>query len=147
MLLELICGVMIPVLVGGTVHYDAGIASSVIGAAPCNIAAAFERERPTTSVLVPQLLALYTAQLAAAGRRPPESLRFVAVGGAPLPPALAAAAAKLGIPVYEGYGLSECCSVVAVNRPGASRRGRSAARCQALASRSRTAKSSSRGRR
>ena len=72
MLLELICGVMIPVLVGGTVHYDAGIASSVIGASPCNIAAAIERERATTTVLVPQLLALYTAQLAAAEGRAPE---------------------------------------------------------------------------
>jgi long-subunit acyl-CoA synthetase (AMP-forming) len=25
---------------------------------------------------------------------------------------------QLGIPVHEGYGLSECCSVVAANRPG-----------------------------
>ncbi len=123
MLLEAICGIMIPVLVGGTVHYDTAIARSVTSGAPGNVAEAFERERPTTSVLVPQLLALYAGQLAASGKRPPESLRFVAVGGAPLPAAYAAAAAKLGIPVYEGYGLSECSSVVSVNRPGAARLG------------------------
>ena len=30
---------------------------------------------------------------------------------------------RLGIPLFEGYGLSECCSVVALNRPGATRAG------------------------
>lgn len=123
MLLEAICGIMIPVLVGGCVHYDGEVAESVATGTAANIAAAFERELPTTSVLVPQLLALYISQLAASGKRPPESLHFVAVGGAPLPPEHAAAATKLGIPVYEGYGLSECASVVSVNRPGASRAG------------------------
>jgi long-subunit acyl-CoA synthetase (AMP-forming) len=39
------------------------------------------------------------------------------VGGAPVPKQIANAAWSLGIPVHEGYGLSECCSVVAVNRP------------------------------
>jgi len=55
--------------------------------------------------------------------RAPESLRFVAVGGAPAPEALVEAAWALGIPVFEGYGLSECCSVVALNRPGARKNG------------------------
>jgi long-chain acyl-CoA synthetase len=123
MLLEIICGIITPVLVGGSVHFDAAIARSVASGTPANIAEAFEAARPTTSVLVPQLLALYAAQLSISGKRPPESLRFVAVGGAPLPAALNAAATKLGIPVYEGYGLSECASVVAVSRPGASRAG------------------------
>ncbi len=123
LLLELICGIVIPVLVGGSVHYDGAAAQSVGVGAPCNIAEAFERARPTTSVLVPQLLALYAGQLMAAGERPPKELRFVAVGGAAVPPALAQAARQLGIPAYEGYGLSECASVVAVNRPGASREG------------------------
>ena len=123
LLLELICGIVIPVLVGGSVHYDGAAAQSVGVGAPCNIAEAFERTRPTTSVLVPQLLALYAGQLMASGERPPKELRFVAVGGAAVPPALAQAARQLGIPAYEGYGLSECASVVAVNRPGASREG------------------------
>ncbi len=123
LLLELICGIMIPVLVGGSVHYDGSMAQSVGAGALCDIAEAFERAKPTTSVLVPQLLALYAGQLAAAGVRPPAGLRFVAVGGAAVPPALARSARHLGIPVYEGYGLSECASVVAVNRPGAGRDG------------------------
>ena len=45
------------------------------------------------------------------------SLRFVAVGGATVPPALLKAAWAAGLPVYEGYGLSECASVVALNTP------------------------------
>jgi long-subunit acyl-CoA synthetase (AMP-forming) len=36
---------------------------------------------------------------------------------------LSSAAMRLGVPLFEGYGLSECCSVVAVNRPGATRTG------------------------
>src|SRR6202035_5482957 len=42
----------------------------------------------------------------------------VAVGGAPVPRQVADMAWGVGIPVHEGYGLSECCSVVALNRPG-----------------------------
>ncbi|MBT3810968.1 MAG: AMP-binding protein, partial [Rhodospirillaceae bacterium] len=39
-------------------------------------------------------------------------------GGAPVAPWLAQAAWEAGIPVHEGYGLSECTSVVALNRFG-----------------------------
>ena len=56
-------------------------------------------------------------QLTAAQKRAPADLRFVAVGGAAVPAAVARNARALGIPVYEGYGLSECASVVAVNTP------------------------------
>ena len=114
---------MIPVLVGGPVHYDGDVARNAGAGIASNIAEAFERARPTTSVLVPQLLGLYALQLMAAGKRPHEELRFVAVGGAAIPPILAQGARLLGIPVHEGYGLSECCSVVSVNRPGACREG------------------------
>jgi long-subunit acyl-CoA synthetase (AMP-forming) len=123
MLLEIICGIMIPSLVGGAVYYERAVAESVGSGHASDVLGAFERTKPTTSVMVPQLLALYVAQLLAAGKRPPESLRFVAIGGAPLPPAIAVAAQRLRIPAYEGYGLSECASVVAVNCPEASRAG------------------------
>jgi long-subunit acyl-CoA synthetase (AMP-forming) len=44
-----------------------------------------------------------------------KSLKFVAVGGGKTPVALIKSAKAMGIPVYEGYGLSECASVVSLN--------------------------------
>src|SRR5690606_20978777 len=78
--------------------------------------------RPHSLILVPQLL----FALVSAGERgllPPISLRFVAVGGAHVAPQLLRRAEALGIPVYEGYGLSECASVVCLNTPGGRRVG------------------------
>jgi long-subunit acyl-CoA synthetase (AMP-forming) len=73
-------------------------------------------------ILVPQLLlGLVTA--IERGVIPAQPFRFVAVGGARVSPALLQRAAKVGLPVYEGYGLSECASVVCLNRPGANRPG------------------------
>jgi long-subunit acyl-CoA synthetase (AMP-forming) len=74
-------------------------------------------------VLVPELLAAWVKELQASGNRGPGSLRFIAVGGAPISQHLATAAWQHGLPVYEGYGLSECSSVVCVNRPDARRAG------------------------
>ena len=118
LLLESICAIFVPALVGGRVQFDTDLAEAVGRGAPSGLANAFARARPTTGVLVPELLRLWVAELATTGRRAPDSLRFVAVGGAAVPPGVAVAAWQLGIPVHEGYGLSECCSVVALNRPG-----------------------------
>ena len=118
LLLETITAICVPVLVGARTHFASAAAESVGAGRPSGLHQAFETWRPTTSVLVPQLLSSWIAELEAEGERAPDSLRFVAVGGACVPEALAARAWDLGIPVHEGYGLTECCSVVAVNRPG-----------------------------
>ncbi|MEH6444548.1 MAG: AMP-binding protein [Oceanospirillaceae bacterium] len=44
-------------------------------------------------------------------------LKFIAVGGGRVPSELLASAQQYGLPVYEGYGLSECGSVVSLNTP------------------------------
>ena len=123
LLLETICSIFIPASLGAYVHFDTSLAERTGRGDVSGIAKAFETHRPTTSVLVPQLLRYWIAELQAAGQLAPPSLRFIAVGGAPVPKQVANVAWRLGIPVHEGYGLSECCSVVAVNRPGERRPG------------------------
>ncbi len=74
----------------------------------------------TSVILVPELLRALTGFLAFTGGRLP-TLKLAAVGGAKLSPQLIAAARAAGLPAYEGYGLSECASVVALNTPSADR--------------------------
>ncbi len=73
-------------------------------------------------ILVPQLL-LGLVVAVERGLMPADGFRFIAVGGARVSPDLLARAQRLGLPVFEGYGLSECASVVCLNRPGAMRPG------------------------
>ena len=78
--------------------------------------------QPHSLILVPQLLLMLVI---AAEQKAfnPQSLRFAAVGGARVSKALLQRAQRLGVPVFEGYGLSECASVVCLNLPGAQRPG------------------------
>ncbi|MED5611683.1 AMP-binding protein [Pseudomonas sp. JH-2] len=73
-------------------------------------------------ILVPQLL-LGLVSAIERGLMRVGPLRFVAVGGARVSTGLLERAAAVGLPVYEGYGLSECASVVCLNRPGERRPG------------------------
>jgi len=123
LLLEAICAIFIPLLVGGRTHFVDQVAKTFGGGRTPSIAALFEAAQPTSSVLVPHLLGAWVDELSATGGRAPATLRYIAVGGAPAPEALVETAWELCIPVHEGYGLSECCSVVAVNRSGARKSG------------------------
>ena len=84
--------------------------------------ACIERHAPDSMILVPELLRLLLGAVRR-GWRPPASLRFVGVGGAAVAPDLLSEARRCGLPAYEGYGLSECSSVVALSTPQASRPG------------------------
>lgn len=82
-----------------------------------------ERVQPESLILLPQMLRAWSAWLAAKGRKAPQSLKFVAVGGGAVGEKLLSLARCVGIPAYEGYGLSEGASVQSLNLPGSNRSG------------------------
>jgi len=82
-----------------------------------------ERYQANSLILLPQMLRAWSMSLAAQQLRAPRSLELVAVGGAAAGVRLLAQARALGIPAYEGYGLSEGASVQTLNLPGADRPG------------------------
>lgn len=124
-LLENIGGVYVPLLAGTTCVVTGLAHTGLHGAAGLDAARmveALRRQRATSAIFIPQMLQGLVSALEQ-GAEPPEHLRFVAVGGAPVAPRLLARARALGVPVHEGYGLSECASVVALNVPGGDRAG------------------------
>ncbi|MGE5721811.1 MAG: AMP-binding protein [Sphingomonadales bacterium] len=73
--------------------------------------AAIQANAITSLILVPEYLARLVAAMEASGTRLP-NLTLVAVGGARLSCELLKRALALGLPVRQGYGLTECGSVV-----------------------------------
>ncbi len=116
LLLEQIAAIAVPILSGARVCIARGAFGAIMNGDPSVLIKAAERFKPTVSVMVPELLAAWIGGIKSGGTKPPDCLRFVAVGGAPVAADMADQGWQLGIPVHEGYGLSECCSVVAVNR-------------------------------
>lgn len=123
-LLENVAGVLAPLMRGASCLVPSTHATGMPYGGPdvSRLLAAIASRAPHSLILVPELLqVLVTA--AERGWRAPASLLFVAVGGARVSPSLLARAGAAGLPVFEGYGLSECGSVVCLNTPQAQRAG------------------------
>jgi long-subunit acyl-CoA synthetase (AMP-forming) len=121
LLLENVAGVYAPLLRGAAIHLP-GLTTlgwqGMGGFGPSALHRVAEAARAHSMILVPELLKAWTLYLAAAGRRAPADGVYVAVGGARVDAELLRRARALGLPAYQGYGLTECGSVVSLNRPG-----------------------------
>ena len=116
-LLENLAGVYVPLLAGATCHLLPLATVGLSGSSGLDVQkmlGTLIRHQATTTILTPQLLHALIAAIEA-GHPKPSHLRFVAIGGASVSERLLLRAEALGIPVFEGYGLSECASVVSLN--------------------------------
>jgi len=123
-LLENVGGIYAPLLVGARAMLPGAAATGMSYAGPDvpRMLACIGASEPDSLILVPELLRILVVA-AERGWPVPLSLKFVAVGGASVAVELLERAAAAGLPVYEGYGLSECASVVCLNTPAARRKG------------------------
>jgi long-chain acyl-CoA synthetase len=123
-LLENIGSIYVPLLAGASILVPSPQALGIQGSSKLD-AEKFTRAllelNPSSAILTPELLKLFVGL--AAKKLLPQSLRFIAVGGAPVAKSLLVKAQKRGLPVFQGYGLSEAGSVVALNIPTSNRIG------------------------
>jgi long-chain acyl-CoA synthetase len=118
-LLENIAGVYAPLLAGAQIELMPMAQVGLLGASQFDLPrflGALAQAQPNSLILLPQLL-LALVSAAERGLPVPDSLRFIAVGGGRVASQLLQRADALGLPVFEGYGLSECASVVCLNTP------------------------------
>ena len=124
-LLENIAGIYAPLWAGATVMLRPLQQVGLCGSSALDgraMAAALADTAASTAIFTPQTLqGVVEAMERDSGIRP--ALRFAAVGGAAVSPRLLQRAGALGLPVFEGYGLSECASVVCLNTPAQHRAG------------------------
>ena len=115
-LLENIAGIYAPLVAGGTIIIPNDESRGFTGSklvAPQRLMQCISDNKPNTLILVPELLQVLVGACNK-GWQPPASLKFVAVGGSKVSEKLIIQARALGIPVCQGYGLSECASVVSL---------------------------------
>ncbi|WP_153110698.1 AMP-binding protein [Propionivibrio limicola] len=121
LLLENSAGLYAPLLRGTEIHLPS-LASlgwqGMSGFNPQALQQAVAEVRPNSVILVPELLKAWSQFLARSKQSAPKELSYVAVGGSRVEASLLTQARRLGLPAYQGYGLTECGSVVSLNRPG-----------------------------
>ena len=118
-LLENIAGIYSPLISGGTVivlsDKERGFQGSRL-INPAQLLSCISDYQPDSLILVPELLQVLIMGVDQ-GWTPPKSLKFIAVGGSKVAEVLIAKARECQLPVYQGYGLSECGSVVSLCTP------------------------------
>ncbi len=118
-LLENVAGVYSALLHGATVVIPGLASLGFKGSSSIDFRCLVEKVslvQPGSLITTPELLrGLIVA--AESGWPVPDSLAFIAVGGARVSSGLLARAKAVNLPVYQGYGLSECGSVVSLNSP------------------------------
>ncbi len=115
-LLETVAGFLATMLAGGSYVCPPQAAIGLADPFRPDFAAMLRTiaERHITSlILVPEYLSGLVAAMEASGIRLPE-LTLVAVGGARTPSGLLERARACGLPLRQGYGLTECASVVSL---------------------------------
>ncbi|MDX2349695.1 MAG: AMP-binding protein, partial [Porticoccus sp.] len=118
-LLENVAGIYTPLLLSGEIIVPSLEEIGFTGSSSINaekMVQLISEFQPNSLILTPQLLLLLVTA-AESGGIAPTTLSFVAVGGSRVTPDLLSKAWAVGIPAYEGYGLSESTSVVSLNTP------------------------------
>lgn len=122
-LLENLAGVFLPFYAGGCCLLASDQETGLQGSSGLDLpqfANFLHQHQPESLILTPELLKALL-HLHRSGLNC-DQFKLLAVGGARVPLQLLQQAQQLGLPVIEGYGLSECGSVVALNaldQPGA----------------------------
>lgn len=111
-LLENVAGVYAALMASSTVTL---VSLADFGCDYDRIGDVLSKTKASTAILVPEVLKTLLRQVEKISQL--ETLKFVAVGGSRVDAQLIEQARAVGLPVYEGYGLSECASVVALNTP------------------------------
>ena len=121
LLLENVAGIYAPLLRGAEIFLPSlkmlgwqGMA----GFQPAALHRTASEVSANSLILVAELAKAWAMYMEAAHLQAPAELVFAAVGGARVDQSQLARWRKLGLPIYQGYGLTECGSVVSLNRPG-----------------------------